>query len=192
MRLIVRLILMVLVAFSASSCIDIVEEYNLRGNGSGTASFSLQTPAFTPVLTMAGRYIDNQWMNEIVDMPQKTAGKLKTIRGISEVKTLNLLKEGKLGISFSFDNNKALDKALYALMNLDKKWYYPALMKVKKHKLKKRNIGPYLKSYLEKKKSNLKDEELLKMVDYKIIYHLPAEVKKTKRPLCSNIICLLF
>jgi hypothetical protein len=163
-----------------TSCIDVIEEIWIKSDKSGVANFRIDAGTLGILFSSASDYIDPKMLGEITGAPNKLAPELRKIKGISEVKTINLLKSGKIGIKFKFDGQKSLNKAYYKIFGIDKRWYYPAIFKVKKHKLKRKNTAKYIKDYLQDNKENLKNDDLLKMINYKCIYHLPAKVEKIK------------
>jgi len=163
-----------------TSCIDVIEEIWVNEDKTGEASFRIDIGSLGLLISAASDYIDKDMLNEIIKAPNNKSKTIKDIKGISEVKPINLIKSGKLGLKFKFSNQKALSNAYYSLLGVDRKWYYPSLFKIKKHKFKKLNLAGYLQDYLTENKDNFKNEDLLKMITYKSIYHFPTEVKSMK------------
>jgi len=171
---------LILSSVFTTSCIDVIEELWVHNDKTGEASFQIDLGSLGLLISSASDYIDKDMFKEIVNAPNAKSKLIKDIKGISEVKPINLIKSGKLGLKFKFENQKALNNAYYSLLGVDKKWYYPAIFKIKNHKFKKLNLARYLQDYLKENKDKFKDENLMKMITYKSIYHFPKEVKSMK------------
>jgi len=174
------LVLTIILSLSFTSCIDIIEEITINKDKSGKVYIRVSAGMLGSMLSMASAYVDTDIITEVKTFPQKKAKELKKIKGISKVKAVNKLSSGIVGIKFNFNNNKALNKAYYKLLDQEKKWYYPSIVKVKKHKLKKRNLAPIIRNYVKKNQAAFKDVDVLKKINYKVVYNFPAEVKKVK------------
>lgn len=174
------ILLIAVLSFSLTSCIDLVEEIWVNDNQSGRVQLRVDAGNMSIFFTALSDYLQKDFANEISAAPEKYANKLKDIRGISNVKSISKLKTGNFGITFNFDNQKSLNKAWYSLLGMKKRFFYPNIYKIRKHKLKKKNLHKYLKKYLEENKDKIKTNDILKMIDFISIYHLPSDVKKIK------------
>lgn len=179
MRLIVLLVI-VLTSLSLTSCIEIIEEIWVKKDRSGKVSLRIESGAVGFLFTTLGDYIQPKLLNQVTTAPSTYAKKLKEVKGVSQVQTVNDLKNGQLGLNFEFENPSALNHAWYSFLGFDKKFYHPRLYKIHRHKLKKKNIHPYLQRYLIENKDEISSPEVLKMIRFASIYHLPATVKKAK------------
>ena len=121
--------------------------------------------------------MDEKTKNEIIGFPLEAAAILQGINGISEVKALSKIYQGRLGVSFHFDNPKALNNAYYALSQKDRKWYYPDLVKIKKHKVKLRNLTPFINHYLNQQQDSKLNDQMIKYVNYRTVIELPKSIK---------------
>jgi len=174
------LLALILSSIFTTSCIDVVEEIWIHKDKSGEANFRIDIGSLGLLISAASDYINKDMLNEIINAPNEKSKKINNIKGISEVTPISLIKSGKLGLKFKFKDKKALSNAYYALVGVDKKWFYPSVFKIKKHKFKKLNLARYLQDYLEENKENFKSNDLLKMITFKAIYHIPNEVKSIK------------
>ena len=173
-------IILLISTIFTTSCIDVIEEIWVHEDKTGEASFRIDIGSLGLLLSAASDYIDKDMMKEIMNAPNVKAKKIKDIKGVSGVKPINLIKSGKLGLTFKFKNQRALSNAYYSLLGVDKKWYYPSIFKIKKHKFKKLNLFKYLQDYLQENKDNFKNENILKLITYKSVYHFPREIKSMK------------
>lgn len=171
---------LILSSIFTTSCIEVIEELWVHKDKSGEASFRIDIGSLGLLISAASDYIDKNMLNEIINAPKDKSKDIINIEGVSEVKPISLIKSGKLGLKFKFENQKALNNSYYALLGVDKKWFYPTIFKIKKHKFKKLNLARYLQDYLMENKDNFKSEDLLKMITFKSIYHFPKEVKSMK------------
>ncbi len=174
------LIIIILTSFSLTSCIEIIEEMWVKKDRSGKVSLRVESGAVGFLFTTLGDYIQPKMLTEITSAPATYAKKLKEVKGVSKVHTVNDLKNGQLGLSFEFANPSALNHAWYSFLGLDKKFYHPRLYKISRHKLKKKNIHPYLQRYLLENKEQISSPEILKLIRFVTIYHLPGTIKKSK------------
>jgi hypothetical protein len=108
------------------------------------------------------------------EFPNNSKDKLKDLKGIQNVKSFSQVSEGRIGISFDFVNAKALNQAYYALLDMEKTWYSPNIVKIGKHKISRRDLTPQLVKELNKSMPKLKESEYLKFFNLKSIVRLPS------------------
>ena len=167
-------VLSILIGFSFNSCITILDEIRLNADKSGEVFIGLESNALASVLAMAKDQLSPEMIAQIDHFPNEASDRLSGIKGISNVKSLDQVQDGRLGIHFHFDNQKALNNAYYALMDMDKKWYLPNLIKIRKHKIKRKNITPQLVKQIEENNPELKDSQFLKYLNWKSVIKLPS------------------
>ncbi len=164
-------------SFGMSSCISLLNEIKINSDKSGTAFIGIEVNALAGLINFDNDYIDKDTKNTILDFPNKAKTNLKGIKGISKIITLGKISQGRLGIQFDFKNTRALNSAYYALLDDKKKWYYPNLIKIKKHKVKIKNISPYIRRYINQNKNEMRTPTVMKYIKYRTIIKTPAPIK---------------
>lgn len=175
-----RILFFLLPLILLTSCIDLIEEIWVGDDGKGKVSFRLESESLGSLLGLASSYVNVDLLQEISKSPKDKAKVLKQVKGIHSIKTNGDFNKGALMLNFNFENGRALNKAYYAIFGLEKKWYYPAIIKVNKHRLKKKDLSKYLKKYINKNASDVKDNKVWDYLNYKQIYHFPQPVKTLK------------
>lgn len=170
------LFLLPLILFSG--CIDIVEEITINPDKSGTVTFSMNMGALGGFAMNIGEsYMQGTLLEQLKNLPETAAGLLKNVDGLSNIKPVTNQK-GLYSVSFDFKNEKDLNNALYKLFDTKKPFFAPNYIRIKKHKIVKKNYAPVLRLFLKKYKEQIKDASILKQISYKTLFNLPAEVKK--------------
>jgi len=160
-----------------SGCIEIVEEITINPDQSGTVSFNMDLGTLGGMaINMGESYMQSSLLNQVKTLPETTAGILKGIKGLSNIKPVTN-KKGLYSISFDFKNTKQLNEAIYKLFDVKKHFYEPGYIKITKRKIVKKNYAPVLRLFVKKYQDQLKDKSILKLLSYKAIFHLPKEVK---------------
>ena len=171
-RLIYALFLML--SLSLTSCIDILDEIVLNKDKSGSVFIGLESQILGTLMRSAREQIDPQIMEQLDSFPSMAAKKLKGVKGIHEINALDVIAQGRFGIAFKFDNPKALNRAYYALMDIDKKFYHPKIVKIGKHKISRRNITPQLVDQIKSNDPDLINSELIKYLNIRTVLRLPS------------------
>ncbi len=171
-------ILLLPVIFLFNSCIEIVEEITINPDQSGNVSFYMDLGTLGGIaMNMGENYMQGSLLNQIKTLPETTAGILKGINGLSNIKPITN-KKGLYSISFDFKNYRQLNDAIYKLFDVKKHFYEPGYIKINKRKIIKKNYAPVLRLFVKKYQDQLKDKSILKLLSYKTIFHLPKEVKR--------------
>jgi len=165
-----------------TSCIEIFEETTINEDQSGKVLIGVDMGGIGQLLNKVGDYVDVKILDEIKSMPNIASQLLKGEKGITKIKTIKSEKKGIYSFSFEFENTKDLNKAYYCLMNREKKWYAPKFIKVGKKVVKKRNIAPFIRMYVKRKQSMIKDLKILEHITYKSTFKLPRKVIKNSNP----------
>lgn len=161
-----------------TGCIDIVEEITINEDKSGTVTFKMDLGAIGGyAMNLGESYMQGTLLDQIKNLPETAAGILKNVDGLSNIKSTSN-KSGIYAVSFDFKNEKELNNALYKLFDTKKPFFAPNYIRIKKHKIIKKNYAPILRLFLRKYKDQLNDASVLKLVSYKTLINLPAEVKK--------------
>jgi hypothetical protein len=173
-----KIILFILPLFLLCGCIDIVEEITINPDKSGKVTFSMDMGTLGSfAMNMGESYMGGTLLEQIKNLPVTAAGLLKNVDGLSNITSVTN-KNGLYSVSFDFKDQKDLNNALYKLFETKKPFFAPNYLKIKKHKIVKKNYAPILRLFLKKYKDQIKDNSILKLVNYKTIFNLPSEVKK--------------
>lgn len=182
----IKILFFFFLAVQMSSCIEIVEEITVNKDKSGTIGFSLNLGSLGGLaLGMGEKYIDANTISKLKEFPGEGASLLKGMNGIANIIPISN-KNGLFSLSFDFDNSKSLNKALYKLFNKKKSKIDPGYISIKKHKVIKKNLGPVIRLFAKKYEEKLKDKTVLKLINYKSIYHFPSPVKKKSNSLSKE------
>ena len=182
-------ILLILMSMSLSSCIDILDEIILNRDKSGSVFIGLESQMLGSVMSMAKEQIDPAIFSELDSFPAASAERLKGIAGIHEINAMDVMSRGRFGIAFRFDNPKALNRAYYALLDMDKKWYYPRFIKIGNHKISRKNITPQLVKQIDEHNPDLRNSEFHRFLNIKSVIKLPAEnisIESEKKAQCPS------
>ena len=165
----------IVISLGLSSCIDLLDEITLHDNKSGSVFIGIESELLGSIMKMAKDQIQADKLNNIEHFPNKSKDKLEAIQGISNVNALSQINKGRLGISFDFANPKALNNAYYALVDMEKKWYEPKIVKIGKHKISRPNFTPQIIKQIELENPEFKNSEYLKYLNLKTIIKLPRK-----------------
>lgn len=191
-RKLLRPLVLFTLILSLTSCIELVEEMHINADKSGTWELRMEAMGLQKLLGSLGTYLGEDAVSDWKKFPSNSLKRVKAIKGISDVQP-SMSGDFLIGLKFKYANQKALNKALYAMANVDKKFFYPKLYKVKKHKFKKVDIGKIVYQQLSEKLETLDNTSWLEYVSYKSVYHLPSKdlelksSKNTNYKLSNNI-----
>jgi hypothetical protein len=176
MRKLLFTISLIVASLTFTSCIDLIEEVSINNNLSGTYEMRLETAGFGGMMSQMGGAPD---LPQLREMDAKI-NQLSQQAGITNVKKNIKLKEMKFNISFDFENEDALNNAMYTLAELKPNVFVKKFLKVRKNKVVRPNLSPYLERLI--KEQNLKEqipsEDMLNYVNYKFIVNTPREIKR--------------
>jgi hypothetical protein len=158
---------------SMQSCIEIVEEITINEDQSGSLSFSAGVKGSDALFGLMGSFPEITFLDDIEREVDIVVGKLNAQDGISNVRFSKPKSGGNYALSFDFTDSKALNKALYAVNDQEKKFFQPSFYKITKNKYRRKNITNWGNMLLEKEKDNLPDEAILDMVEYKAVVNVP-------------------
>jgi len=172
-------ILLIPVIFLFQGCIEITEEITVHDDGSGSLSLSVGADA-NPLMLLLGQYADVNLADDFKKEARITYNLLKSQKGINNVNlSQNRFKTG-MQLSFDFEDDDALNDALYAVSGVEKTFWQPDIVKIRKHKFVRKNTTGFLLHLLEEEKDNIPDEALFELVKVKSIYHIPAKAKRVR------------
>lgn len=175
MRKLLFSIAIIFISLSLTSCIDLVEEVTINKDLSGKYEMYLETSGFGGMMSQMGGIPE---VPQIQELDEKLR-LLKAQPGISNIKKDLNAKQLKFNISFNFADEKALNNALYALAEIKPNMFLKKFLKIKKSKVVRPNLSPYLERLLEEQNisEQLPSEDMLNYVNYKFIVNTPKEVK---------------
>ena len=172
--------LILLLAFTASSCINLLNEIKINSDKSGTSFIGIEFGALSAFMDLDSKELDPNIKSNVVNFPNIAKDKLQNIKGISNIKTLGVLSSGRIGIAFDFKNMRALNKAYYSLLDKNKKWFYPNIIKIKNHKVKLKNISSQIKSLVEDNNDNPKNAKFINYLNFRTKIIVPTKISSAK------------
>ena len=163
-----------------SGCIEIVESIKVNEDTSGTIQYRVMSSETGALLGSFSGLINNSIEDQLRSEASKLVFILKQQEGISNVKYELKNLNGEFYVRFDFASSEQFNKALYQMGGYKKTCLSPGYLKVKKHKVKKRNFTPWLHTYLKKEKIEILDSFLPEMLYFTSIIELPAVIRKVK------------
>jgi len=173
-----KIFLFILPLLFFSSCVEIVEEITINADKSGSVAFKMDLGSLGSfAMNMGDSYMQGTLLEQVKNLPSTAAALLKNVNGLSNIKSVTN-SGGLYSVSFDFKNEKDLNNALYKLFDVKKPFFAPNYIRIKKHKIIKKNYAPMLRLFVKKYKDQLKDASILKLISYKTKLNLPTEIKK--------------
>lgn len=182
----ILLILLPLMGFVMTSCIEITQEINVNNDKSGVyilkIDLGLLNYAGTDGMDAMG------FISGIKEMPAKAVEKLKNSSGIHSVENISNDGNGIFGFMFSFEDDRSLNNALYGLADQQKLFLMPDFIKIRKHKIKVTDVAPYIKKANsvsmqgQDQVSSFMNEQFSDHIFFNTILNLPSAVKKASNP----------
>ena len=163
-----------------SGCIEIVESIKVNEDTSGTIQYRVMSSETGALLGSFSGLINNSIEDQLRSEASKLVFILKQQEGISNVKYELKNLNGEFYVRFDFASSEQFNKALYQMGGYKKTCLSPGYLKVKKHKVKKRNFTPWLHTYLKKEKIEILDSFLPEMLYFTSIIELPGVIRKVK------------
>lgn len=168
------------ITFSMQSCVEIIEEITVNEDKSGSMSLSAGVSGANVIFGLMGQFTDISFLDDIEREVEVVVNKLKAQEGISNVHFAKIKSGGNYALSFDFSNSKALNKALYAINDEEKKFFQPSFYKITKNKYQRKNITNWGNMLLEKEKDNLPDESIFDMIEYEVVVNVPRPSTSVK------------
>jgi hypothetical protein len=177
MRRLLFIFSLIVASLTLTSCIELVEEISINNDLSGSYELKIETSGFGNMLTQLGGLTD---MPQINDIDFKTA-LLSKQKGISNVKKNISPKDLKFNISFDFENENALNNAIYAMAEVKPNFILKKFLKVRKSKIVRPNLSPYIVKLINDQNlvSQIPTEDMLSFLNYKFKLNTPKVIKKT-------------
>lgn len=175
-----KLIPIVVILISLTSCIEIHEEIHIHKDQSGSLSYRLESSQLGFIFNKIAGIIDIQIEDQLKEKAKELAIKLKQKDGISNVEFNIDSRTMDYELRCDFSNTKKLNVALYEAFGYKKTFFSPSYLKATNHKVKKINFSPMLKDYLEDEGINIPSEYLADVIYFKSTIYLSRKVKKAK------------
>jgi len=173
LRKLIFILSLLFVLFGLSSCIDLVEKININNDLSGHYELKLETSGFGGF--NFGGDMDIPQINEL----DERMNLLTHQQGISHIKKNISVKDMQFSLSFDFDDEKSLNNAMYALAEIKPNMFLKKFLKIKKHKIIRPNLSPYLQRIIDDQefREQIPSTDLLKYVNYKFMVITPKDIK---------------
>lgn len=166
-----------------SSCLEITEKIEINKDLSGRMTYGLQTVEQNDLLSELLKLVTTSSVPVEQEL-RYYADKLKKEEGISNVRLEVLAGHGKFELSFDFKDHQLLNDALYNVFDV-KSPIKVKYLKVGKHKVKKRNISPYAKKYIDKNEDIYLPDEMLPFISLRSSVTVPGKIKRVKCKKCD-------
>lgn len=178
MRKSFAIIVILITAFSLTSCIDLVEEISINDDKSGHYELRLESEQLGGLMSLANSQIDIPAIAEL----EKKMALLKQQEGISNVKKNFQAKSINFNISFDFKDEKSLNNAIYSLAEVDRNMFMKKFIKIKNHKIIRPDLMGYLQILIKQQKlmDKLPSKDVLNYVNYNLVINTPADIKRIK------------
>ena len=176
----ISIITILMMALSFTSCIDLVEEVTVKKDLSGHYEMRLETSGFGGLMNQMGSNISIPQLKELDEKMRV----LSVQPGISHLKKNIKVNEMQFNISFDFENEKALNNAMYQLAGIEPNMFVKKFLRIKKHKIIRPNLNPHLQRIIEDQDllKQLPSTDLLTYVNYKFIINSAREIKEASNP----------
>lgn len=177
----IKILSLLLVTLSFTSCIELVEEIKINTDLSGEYHLYLKHNGLGFLFNSVGRNLDLRQLNNGLQ-------KLEQQKGISNLTTDINPKKGKFSIQFHFSDAKSLSQAFYATLGVKKRFYHKSFLKVNQSKIKRPNLTPYLVKYAKSQGllEQIPSDNLLDYVNYRIRIISPENIVSAMPPNSSS------
>jgi len=166
--------------FFLSGCIEIVETIHVNKDTSGQVEYRVMTSQTNSWLGNFTGLVNNSIEEQLRSEAAKMVNVLKQQKGISNVEYKLGKLSGDFFIRFDFAGSDDFNNALYRMAGAKKTCFSPGYLKIKNHRVKKRNFTPWLKQYLKKEDIEIKQSIISDMLIFSSIIELPSDVRKVK------------
>lgn len=168
--------LFAIITLSISSCIELEEALIVHSDLSGKLSYSLGINKASGLLGLISGLADKSFESQLKEEVLVWVSLLQKQPGISDVQYNIDPKKGDYYLSFEFNDQRHLNKALYEMTGNRKTFFSPSYLKIKKHRVKKFNISPYVKKYLKRESLEI-DPSFNSYITYISTIHTPTSTK---------------
>lgn len=163
-----------------TSCIELTEKVTVNPDGSGKIELKLDMGSLASALNSQNTGFDVSLIEKIRKTVREAPDILKDQKGIRDVISSSDDKNGVFIIRFCFDRSANLNKAVYLLMGAEKQGIFPDLYKITRHKVRKKDLGPFVQKAMKNVKSSGFNDMFYSVIYYNNIIELPSAVKSVK------------
>ena len=155
------------------SCIEIVEKIDVNDDRSGTINLSVSVMQGNFLMNLIRLGVDLDVLSEVEDMAEEAAGSLRESPGITNVQVAGSQKRGVVSLSFDFDNQRNLNRALYKVAGQEKTIFLPAVYKIRKGSFEKKNMTKLIELVVKEEQLELSPS----LINYTTEVTLPRPAK---------------
>lgn len=192
-----KLIPIVAILLSLSSCIEVIEEIHINKDKSGKLSYRLESSQIGFLMKKFSGLFEVSYEDQLKGKVEELSILLDLQEGINNVEFNSNPNSMDYELSCEFSDSKTLNTALYKVFGYKKTILTPNYLKISKSSIKKTNFSPMLKKYLEEEGIEIPSNYLSEVIYFKSYIHLPKEVKKVKGsgleiPMAENLVTQTF
>lgn len=177
--------LLLMLSLSFTGCIEILEKLKVKPDQSGQYALEIDGGQLAGLMMLSGATEGPEVKALLVSL-KSIGNTLRQAEGIHNVAVDTDLSDGKISFSFDFDDQKSLNKAFYAMADMEKKFFYPKIFKLGKKNVKRTNIAPFLRMYVKREYPELHSNDFLKQVFLVSSCSIPGEITKAKDGKINN------
>ena len=162
MKKLFTILLVLVVSFGTSSCVNFIEKIFFNENGSGTYTFTLDMSEMKSLAEMSGEDISSETiMDEINFDDNDMVQKLNKIEGLSKVSTEFDDDNFSLTIGFDFKDINALNVGMSTYLADSTKLEIEMFdfFSIKKNKITRLDINPTLDTFQKQMSTEAEEEE---------------------------------
>lgn len=192
--------LLAVLLLSLSSCLELTEQVRMKDNGSGTFTFTLDMSAAKPWFDMLASFSDeeetsSEVQNDLNESMEEAYDRLKDMKGIHHVTTIEANSGLLSGITFEFDNVRALNMAMNEVISHEDKdgeKEFTEYFRYRNGELTRINTIDLEKRIQEETDGEIPDvdlsingqslQDMLKSMRYRTEYTFDGAVKKVSNP----------
>jgi hypothetical protein len=167
-----KILALLLLSFSLTSCVELVEEIKINEDLSGEYRLYLKHNGLDLLFNSLAKNIDTKGLDDGLE-------NLKQQEGISKLRTDINPKKGRFFIQFHFSDSKSLSHAFYGALGVKKQFYHKNFLKINPSKIRRPNLTPYLVKYAESQGllDELPSENILDYLSYRYRIISPKKIK---------------
>lgn len=166
-------ILLLMLVLLLQGCIEIVEKIDVNHDRSGSVNLSVSVMQGNFLLSLIKLGVDMDVLSEVEDLAEDAAATLRSSPGISNVQVTGSNKRGMVSLSFDFDNQRNLNRALYRVAGQDKTMFLPAVYKIRNGSFEKKNMTKLIELVVKEEQLELSPS----LINYTTEVHLPRPAK---------------
>lgn len=117
--------------------------------------------------------IDMDVLSEVEELAEDAAGTLRESPGISNVQVTGSQKRGMVSLSFDFDNQRNLNRALYQVAGQEKTIFLPAVYKIRNGSFEKKNMTKLIELVVREEQLEMSPS----LINYTTELNLPRPAK---------------